>query len=143
MPNPTTPTSATASRLSTALAATPLRSRQRDGASTRKGSASPAVTFTPTPTARAPAPARMRAFAPVDSARAPARANNSSVSLCAPPTASASNTGFKPTNAVAQRADSPTRSQVRAIRTTAPTLAATATALNAHRAPATPSGAVA
>jgi hypothetical protein len=150
MPNPITPTSATASRLSAALAITPRRSRQpvpaprlRDGASTRNGSASPAVTFTPMPTASAPAPARIRGWVPVASASALASASSSSVSLCAPPTASASSTGFSPTNAVAQRAESPDRSQVRAISATAARLAATDSALNAHSPPASPSGAVA
>jgi hypothetical protein len=150
IPKPITPTSPTATRLSTALAASARRSRQpvpatrvRAGASTRNGSASPAVTLTPTPTASTPAAVRMRGLAAVARASAPASDNSSSVSLCAPPTASASKTGFRPTNAIAQRADSPTRAHVRAISATAARLLSSATALNVHRAPARPSGAVA
>jgi hypothetical protein len=66
-----------------------------------------------------------------------------SVSLCAPPTASTSSTGFKPTNAHAQRRECPSRPAARAINATAPRLLRTASALNAHSEPPTPSGTVA
>jgi hypothetical protein len=142
-PKPTTPTAATAIRLSAALAATRRRSRQRAGASTRNGSASPAVALTPTPTASTAAPLRQRGLAPLASASAPAASNRISVSLCAPPTASTSSTGFKPTNAVAQAAEPPRRRHVRAITATAAKLERSAIALNVHRPPASPRGAVA
>jgi hypothetical protein len=142
-PKPITPTSATASNAAAALSATCSRSRVRGAASTRKGRASPAVTLIPTPTASALAPARSRGLAPAVRARAAARARSSSVSLCAPPTACTSITGFRPMNAIAQAAEWPRRPAARAISATAPRLDATAIALNAQRPPARPNGAIA
>jgi hypothetical protein len=97
----------------------------------------------PTPTASAPSPARKRGLAPAVSASAAASVITISVSLCAPPTASTSSTGFKPTNAAAQRGDWPSLAAARATSATAARLPATAKALNAHSPPASPSGAVA
>lgn len=65
------------------------------------------------------------------------------MSLCAPPTASTSITGFSPTNAAAHLADWPSRPAARAINVTAARLEATAIALNAHSPPAIPSGVIA
>jgi len=142
-PKPSRPTIVRAIRLRTALVATPKRARVRGEASTRNGSTSPAVILTPTPATRVAAPARMRGFAPVDSASAPASSSRINVSLCAPPTASDSSTGLRPTKAIAQRAEWPRRAAVRAISATAPRLERTATAFSAHSPPASPSGTVA
>jgi hypothetical protein len=169
-PKPTTPTSATAASAAPAPSATrsrslacaprgvPLRARARGAASTRNGSTRPAVTFTPTPAASAAAAARGRerarggragrrsARAPRSSpgaalnASASASASISSVSLCAPPTASANNTGFRPTNAAAHAGERPSSAAARATSATAPRLDSTAIALNAHSPPASPSG---
>jgi hypothetical protein len=104
------------------------------------------VTFTPTPAASAPAAARVlngageRSLAPAVNASASASAASSSVSLCAPPIASTSSTGFRPTNAIAQLAECPRRAAARAISAIAPRLETTAIALNAHSPPASPSG---
>jgi hypothetical protein len=102
-PKPISPTVASAARLTAAAIATRRRSRGSRGASTRKGSKRPAVTFTPTPAASAAAAARKRGLAPALSSSAPASESRISVSLCAPPTASTSSTGFRPTNAAAKR----------------------------------------
>jgi hypothetical protein len=102
-PKPITATAASTARLPTALAPTRRLSRARAGASSRKGSASPAVTLTPTPATSVPAAARKRGLAPAVSASAAASASMIRVSLCAPPTASSSSTGFRPTNAAAKR----------------------------------------
>jgi hypothetical protein len=75
------------------------------------------------------------------SSSAPANTSSTSASLWAPPTASSSVTGFKPTNAAAHFPERPILSAARAISATAPRLAATATAFSAHRPPASPSGA--
>ena len=74
-------------------------------------------------------------------ALAVASSSSSRVSLCAPATASASSTGFRPTNAAAKRREWPSRPAARAISATAARLLATASALNAHSPPASPSGA--
>ncbi len=66
-----------------------------------------------------------------------------SVSLCAPPTASTSSTGLSPTKLAAQRPLRPSLCTVRPIRATAARLESAATALNAHSPLASPSGAVA
>ena len=68
------------------------------------------------------AAAQVAAPAPAVSASAPASASISSVSLCAPPTASTSSTGFRPTNAAAQPGECPSRAAARAINATAPML---------------------
>jgi len=104
-PKPISPTAASANKLSAALTATPRRSRVSRGASIRNGSANPAVTLIPMPATSAAAPARKRGLAPAVSASAAASAKMISVSLCAPPTASSSSTGFRPTNAAAQRGE--------------------------------------
>jgi hypothetical protein len=145
-PKPISPTIPTAISAAPALRATRTRSRVCDGASTRNGSASPAVSLIPTPATSAPAAARgwePTPPAPALSSRATARASSISVSLCAPPTASTRTTGFNPTNAAAQAPDWPRRLAARAISATAPRLEATAIALNAHSPPARPSGAIA
>jgi hypothetical protein len=142
-PKPITPTTATTSRAASALSATRTRSRVRGEPSTRNGSARPAVSFTPTPAANAAAAARIRALAPALSASAALSASINSVSLCAPPTASTSSTGFSPTNAAAHTGDWPRRPAARAISATAPRLETTAIALKAHRPPASPNGAIA
>ena len=97
----------------------------------------------PTPTTSAPAAARKRGLVPAVRASAAASIITISVSLCAPPTASTSSTGFSPTNAAAKRRECPSFRAARATSAMAARLAATATALNAHRPPASPSGAVA
>jgi hypothetical protein len=84
-----------------ALSAMRVRSRVRGEPSTRNGSARPAVSFTPTPAASALAAARDLGFAPALAANAALSARISSMSLWAPPTASTSSTGFRPTNAAA------------------------------------------
>jgi hypothetical protein len=104
------------------------------------GSARPAVTFTPTPATSVAAPARKRGAEPAVSTSAPDSASNISVSLCAPPTASTSSTGLSPTNAAAQRRESPRLPAARATSATAPRLLSTASALNAHSPPLSPSG---
>ncbi len=142
-PKPTTPTSATNSSAAHALSAMRTRSRAFGAPSTMNGSARPAVSLTPTPTASAAAPARARdpaIAAPAVSDSAAARASITSVSLCAPPIASTSNTGFRPTNAAAQPGECPSRPAARAISATAARLERTAIALNAHIPPATPDG---
>jgi hypothetical protein len=65
-----------------------------------------------------------------------------SVSLCAPPTAITSTTGFRPTNATAQRVLCPRSPAARPISAIAARLEQTATALKIHSAAASPSGAV-
>jgi hypothetical protein len=80
-PKPISPTAPSSARLSPALATTRKRSRVRGVASTRNGSASPAVTLIPTPATSAAAPARKRGLAPAVSASVAASANKSSVSL--------------------------------------------------------------
>jgi hypothetical protein len=142
-PNPSTPTSATATSARPARSATRVRSRPLAPAATRNGSASPAVSLTPTPAASAPAPARrpepaLRAEAV--SANVAASASITSVSLCAPPTHNTSVTGFSPTNAAAHRPECPRRVAARASSATAARQLSTAIVLNAHSAPATPSG---
>jgi len=67
----------------------------------RKGSTSPAVTLMPIPATSATAAARKRGLAAALSTIAAASERRISVSLCAPPMASSSSTGFKPTNAAA------------------------------------------
>jgi hypothetical protein len=119
------------------------RSRPVRAPSTRNGSASPAVTLIATPATSVADAARMRGLVPALSSNAVESASRISVSLCAPPTASTSSTGFSPTNAAAQRAECPSRPAARAISATAARLETTAIALNAHRLPARPSGAVA
>ena len=142
-PKPSRPTSATANSAAPAPSATRTRSLVRGEASTRNGSTRPAVSFRPTPAASAAAavrgcePARS---APAVNASAAASASSSSASLCAPPSASTSITGFRPTNAAAHVGEWPMRPAARAINATAPRLASTASALNAHSPPASPSG---
>jgi hypothetical protein len=104
------------------------------------GSARPAVTFTPTPAMSVAAAVRKRGSEPAVSASAPDSASRISVSLCAPPTASTSSTGLSPTKAAAQRRDWPRRPAARATSATAPRLDSTASALNAHSPPDSPSG---
>jgi hypothetical protein len=142
-PKPTSPKIANAAKLSAALRATLRRSRTRSGASNRNASTSPAVTLMPTPTTSVAAAVRKRGLAPAVNASAAASRNISTVSLCAPPTASSSTTGFRPTNAAAQAGELPSRPAARAISATAPRLERTAIALNAHSPAAIPSGAVA
>lgn len=144
VPNPTIATIAISTSAPAAHDATRPRSRQAAGASTTKGSTSPAEAFTPTPAASTAAAARrLRAppasATPAASASAPASTSSTSVSLWAPPTASSSSTGFKPTNTAAAFADRPIFVAALAVRATAPRLEATATALSAHRPPAKPS----
>jgi hypothetical protein len=102
-PKPISPTAASSARLNTAAAATRRRSflSVPPAPSTRNGSARPAVTLTPTPAASAAAPARKRRLEPAVNTSAAARASRRSVSLWAPPTASSSSTGLRPTNAAA------------------------------------------
>jgi len=100
-PKPIRPSAASAIRLSTAAPTTGRRSRARGGASNRKGSTSPAVTLMPIPATSATAAARKRGLAPALSASAAASESRIRVSLCAPPIASSSSTGFKPTKAAA------------------------------------------
>jgi hypothetical protein len=119
------------------------RSRGERPPSRRNGSASPAVTLTATPATSVAAAARKRGLAPALSSSAPESASRISVSLCAPPTASTSSTGFSPTNAAAQRAECPSLPAARAVSAIAARLETTASALNAHSAPDSPSGAVA
>jgi hypothetical protein len=57
--------------------------------------------------------------------------------------ASTSSTGFKPTKAAAKRRECPASPAARATNATAPRLAATAIAFNAHNPPASPSGTIA
>jgi hypothetical protein len=102
-PKPSSPTAASANRLSTPLLATARRSRAWRGASTRNGSMTPAVTLIATLATTTPAAARKRGLAPAVSTSAVASRRRMSVSLCAPPTASSSSTGFSPTKAAAQR----------------------------------------
>ncbi len=107
-PKPISPSATSASRLSPALPATSRRRRAPGAPSTRKGSTSPAVTLIPTLATTAPAAARKRrwgGWAALVSARAAASSRRISVSLCAPPTASSSSTGFSPTKAAAQRGE--------------------------------------
>jgi hypothetical protein len=157
-PKPSTPTSATPASARHALSAMPTRSRVRGEDSTRKGSIRPAVSLMPTPAASAAAaprgwvPARgapaeavvpaaaRRELVPALSASAPAIASSSSVSLWAPPTASANVTGFSPTNAAAHAGERPRRPAALAISATAASVASTAIALYAHNPPASPSG---
>ena len=105
VPKPIRPTAPSVSRLSPALLTTSRRWRPREGASARKGSRIPAVTLTPTPATTAPAAARRRGLVPAVSDSAAASARRIRVSLCAPPTASSRSTGFRPTNAAAQRGE--------------------------------------
>ncbi len=101
------------------------------------------ATLAATP-ASAPAPAvALARVAPAASARAPAKASSTSVSLCAPPTANSSNTGFRPTNADATFAERPILCAACAVSAVAPRLAVTATAFSVHRPTASPSGATA
>ena len=141
-PNPTSASAPSASRLAAALASAARRSR-RGAARTRNGSSSPAVTLIPTPATSVAAAALKRGLAPAVSASAAASTSSISVSLWAPPTASTSSTGFRPTKAAAQRREDPRRPAARAISATAARLDATAMPLKAHRAPAMPSGATA
>jgi hypothetical protein len=142
-PKPATPTRTTASRAATTLRARRARSRVYGDPSTRNGSARPPVSLTPTPAASAAAAPRNRGLAPALASNAALSASISSVSLCAPPTASTRSTGFKPTNAAAHTGDWPRRPAARAISATAPRLETTAIALNAHSPAASPSGAIA
>lgn len=141
-PKPSRPIAAIAASPSAPQEATAARSRRRAGASTRNANSRPAVTFTPTPAASASAAARYRGTASVVSASASAIASRISVSLCAPPTAITSSTGFSPTNAAAQRALWPRRPAARAISAIAARLEQRARALKTHRPAASPSGAV-
>jgi hypothetical protein len=68
----------------------------------------------PTPATSAAAPARNRGLAPALKSSAPASANNSIVSLWAPPTVSTSSTGFRPTNAAVHAGERPRRAAARA-----------------------------
>ncbi len=146
-PKPISPTAASSARLSPAPAATRRRSRLRDPSppapSTRNASAKPAVTLIPIPATSAAAPARKRGLAPAVNSSAAASASNWSVSLWAPPTASTSSTGFRPTKATAKRGEWPSLVAARATSATAPRLEATASTFNAHNPPASPSGAIA
>jgi hypothetical protein len=142
-PKPISPTTPTTISAAPALRAVRTRSRALGGARTRNGSASPAVSLIPTPAASAPAAERSRGLAPALSSIAAARARSINVSLCAPPTANTSTTGFNPTNAAAHAPERPRRSAARAISATALRLEATAIALNAHSPPASPSGVIA
>jgi hypothetical protein len=142
-PKPTSPTVASTKRLSAALPATARRSRAWRGASTRKGSITPAVTLIATPATMTPAAPRKRGLLPAVSISAAASSRRISVSLWAPPTASSSSTGLSPTKAAAQRREWPHLPAARAISATAPRLETTATALKAHSPPASPRGAVA
>jgi hypothetical protein len=105
VPKPISPSATSATRPRQAVASACRRSCSRAGASTRKGSASPAVILIATPVTSAIAAARKRGSVPAESASAPASSMMISVSLCAPPTASTSSTGFRPTKATAQRRD--------------------------------------
>ncbi len=67
----------------------------------RKGSTSPAVTLMPIPATSDTAAARKRGLAPALSDSAAAKESRIRVSLCAPPIASSSSTGFRPTKAAA------------------------------------------
>jgi hypothetical protein len=134
-PSTTSPIAAPASACS--------RSRGDRAPSTRNGSARPAVTLIATPATSVADVARIRGLAPALSSSAAASASMISVSLCAPPTARTSKIGFSPTNAAAQRVECPSRPAARAVSATAARLETTAIALNAHRLPARPSGAVA
>ncbi len=163
VPKPTTATTASSKSTPSALAATCARSRHALGASTTNGSTSPAEAFTPIPTTSRAAvarrsvgfietgsagfietgmpPPRARGM-PVlraASASAPARTSSTSVSLCAPPTASSSSTGFKPTNTAATLGERPIMRAALAVRATAARLLVTATSLSAHRPPPSPS----
>ncbi len=89
--------------------------------------------------ARRPRPGP-RASAAAVSVSASASSSIGNVSLCAPPTASASSTGFRPTNAAAQLGEWPSCPAARATSAIAPRLESTAIALNAHMPPASPSG---
>ena len=142
-PKPISPSTASRARLRAAPTATRRRSRAVGGANIRNGSASPAVTLIPIPATSAAAPARKRGLAPAVNSSAAASASSWSVSLWAPPTASTSSTGFRPTKAAAQRGECPHLAAARATSATAPRLAATMIALNAHNPPASPSGAIA
>ncbi len=104
------------------------------------GSDRPAVTFTPTPATSVAAAEPKRGAVPAVSASAAESASRINVSLWAPPTASTSSTGLSPTKAAAQRRDCPRRPAARAISVTAPRLDSTASALNAHSPPDSPSG---
>jgi hypothetical protein len=173
-PKPISPSSASSARLSPAAPATRRRSRLPDpfppAPRIRNGNASPAVALIATPATSVAAPARNRGFAPAVSSSAAPSVSSSSVSLCAPPTASSSSTGFRPTKAAAKRDELPSgmidrprdsRAAVaeapaerftdrsssapaaRAISAIAARLAATASAFRAHNPPASPSGAIA
>ncbi len=67
------------------------------------------MNFTPIPATKAPAAAAGRRAGPALSSSASAINAISSVSLCPPPTASTSSTGFKPTNAAAASGERPMR----------------------------------
>jgi len=143
VPKPINPIAASTARLIAALATIASRSRRPRVPSNRNGSNSAAETLTPTPAISVAAAAGGRAAAPALSASAAASSSSSKVSLWAPATASPSSTGFRPTNAAAKRREWPSRPAARAISATAPRLLATASVLNAHNPPASPSGAVA
>ena len=142
-PKPISPIAATSAKLSAAAPATRRRSRAWRGAINRNGSASPAVTLTAIPATSAAAPARKRGLAPAVNSSAAASASSSSVSLWSPPTASSSSTGFRPTKAAAKRRECPSFPHARLTSAIAARLVATASAFNAHRPPASPSGTIA
>jgi hypothetical protein len=141
MPNPATAITSSTAMLASAAAATRTRSRAVRGASTRNGSTMPALSFTPMPATSAAAAPRMRGSVPADSTSAPASAASTSVSLWAPPTASTSSTGFRPTNAAAQRRETPRRPAACAVRATAARLPAAAATFSSHSPAARPAGA--
>jgi hypothetical protein len=142
-PKPISPRIASSTKLSPVAPATRRRSRAPCGASIKNGSASPAVTLIATPATSAAAPARKRGFAPAVSSSAAPSASNSSVSLWAPPTASSSSTGFRPTKAAVKRGELPCLADARVTSAIAARLVASARAFNVHNPPASPSGAIA
>ena len=108
-PKPTSPRTASAARLSAALRRDPQALARALGREHEKRQHQPCRDLDPHAATSAPAAARKRGLAPAVNASAAARTNISSVSLCAPPTASSSSTGFRPTNAAAQREEFPSR----------------------------------
>ncbi len=142
-PKPTTPSSASASSQRAVPRTAFSRSRFPRAAAIMNGSASPAVTLTPTPAASTPHAACTRGFVPAVSTSAAPRNIITSVSLCAPPTAITSRTGFSPTKTAAHRGETPSRPAARAISQIPARLPATVIVFNAHRPAATPSGATA
>ena len=143
VPNPRIATIARNANAPTAPAATRARSRQRAGASTTNGSTRPADAFTPIAATIAIAAPRKRGAVPAASASAQASRSSTSVSLWAPPSASSSSTGFRPTNTAAVFAERPIFAAALAVRATAPRLVITAIAFSVQIPPATPSGAIA